>query len=94
MTESCGHARPVSGASALVCNLDAGHGPVHGLRLSPELAPFVTWPDAPHVVTAQTWAPERLAWTKPHKRRVYKSAKQARQELEFANERNSRESAR
>jgi hypothetical protein len=85
---TCGHALVVDGGTAPhVCNLDRGHDGRHGYRLTPSLPPFVTWSREPHVVTVTTWAADRLAWRKPHKRSTYKSAKQAKAALDFSNER-------
>jgi len=71
---TCGHRKPIDGnPDPLVCNLDLGHEPPHGIRLHPDVPPFVTWPDTWEVQPAPS---DRLeGWRKPHKRGKYLTLK-------------------
>lgn len=40
---TCAHQKRILGGATLVCNLEAGHEGPHGIRVTPQMAPYVRW---------------------------------------------------
>lgn len=71
---ACGAEHPITGnPSPLVCNLEAGHEPPHGIRQSSTLPPYVTWGEGTWTAADDEERAERFQWRKGHVRREYQT---------------------
>ncbi len=74
---TCGAEKVVNGrVEPLVCNLDPGHDPrVHGIRVAPNLAPFVQWGEGVtwSIDDERRYHDRHTTWQKKHVRRKYET---------------------